>query len=41
MIRIGETGGSSVEVLEGLNEDDEVYLYRPFQSGKNGQEDKK
>ncbi|MBO4492211.1 MAG: hypothetical protein J5944_12740 [Lentisphaeria bacterium] len=41
VIRIGETGGSSVEVLEGLEENEEVYLYRPFQSGKTGQEDKK
>lgn len=33
-IRTGESGGSAVEILEGLEEGDEVYLYRPFQSSE-------
>lgn len=35
-VRIGESNDSYVQILEGLGEGDEVYLYRPFQ--KKGQE---
>ena len=31
-IRIGASSDSAVEILEGLKEGDEVFLYRPFQS---------
>jgi hypothetical protein len=31
MIKIGESNNNYVEVTEGLEEGDEVYLYRPFQ----------
>ena len=31
-IKIGASSDSAVEILEGLNEGDEVFLYRPFQS---------
>ena len=30
-IKIGESSDSAVEILDGLKEGDEVYLYRPFQ----------
>lgn len=41
VIRTGETGGSSVEVLEGLEEGEEIYLYRPFPGGEKRTEEKK
>ena len=31
-IKIGASSDSAVEILEGLNEGDEVFLYRPFQA---------
>ena len=33
VIKIGESNNNYVQVIEGLEEDDEVYLYRPFQGG--------
>ena len=33
-VKIGSTSDSAVEVTEGLEEGDEVYLYRPFQTTK-------
>lgn len=32
VIRIGHTSDNAVEVIDGLAEGDEIYLYRPFQS---------
>ena len=39
-IRTGESGGAAVEILEGLEEGEEVYLYRPFQSNKKQKGDR-
>ncbi len=36
VVKIGESNDSFVQILDGLKEGDEVYLYRPFQ--KKGQE---
>ena len=33
-IKIGESNNNFVEVTEGLEEGDDVFLYRPFQGGK-------
>ena len=33
VIKIGESNNNYVQVVEGLEEGDEVYLYRPFQGG--------
>ena len=34
-VKIGASSDSSVEILEGLKEGDEVFLYRPFQAKMN------
>ena len=34
-IKINESNNNYVEVTEGLKEDDDVYLYRPFQTSSN------
>ena len=35
-VRIGASSDSAVEILDGLNEGDEVFLYRPFQAKSTG-----
>ena len=34
-VKIGASSDNAVEILEGVGEGDEVYLYRPFQAKTN------
>lgn len=40
VIKIGHSSDNTVEVVDGLKEGDEVYLYRPFQSSSSGKDAK-
>ena len=37
VVVIGESGDNAVQILDGLEEGDEIYLYRPFQPAENKQ----
>jgi HlyD family secretion protein len=34
VVKIGEANNSYVQIIDGIEEGDEVYLYRPFQTAR-------